>query len=175
MSKKTGDANSPQFVTVGRIGRSYGVKGWLKIQSFTVPEDNILDYSPWYRQVKNTWVPSECDGLDGAGKQILAHFKSYDSPEQAKLLTGQLIAIEASQLPALEQDEYYWRDLEGLEVKTLEGLSLGKVDHLIDNGVYSLLCIKGAKERIIPFIQGKIVKKVDLAEKIIMVEWDLDL
>jgi 16S rRNA processing protein RimM len=94
--------------------------------------------------------------------------------EQAESLCGWTISIARSQLPEPEKDEYYWSDLVGLAVVTTTGVSLGVVDHLLETGANDVLVVQGESERLIPFIQGSVVKKIDLVAGLIDVDWDPD-
>lgn len=84
------------------------------------------------------------------------------------------IGICRDQLPAPGAGEYYWNDLEGLEVRNLQGESLGVVDHLMETGANDVLVVRGERERLIPFLQGQVVISVDLDEQRIQVDWDKD-
>ena len=84
------------------------------------------------------------------------------------------IVVEHEQLPAVRADEFYWTDLEGLEVRTTTGLVLGRVDHLLATGANDVLVLGGSPEVLIPFILGPVVKQVDLATGLIVVDWSPD-
>ena len=90
------------------------------------------------------------------------------------LLMGSEIGIRRDQLPAPEPGEYYWSDLQGLEVVTEKGESLGRVDHLIETGANDVLVVKGDRERLIPFVMQQVVTRVDLDAGTIQVDWDKD-
>ena len=78
------------------------------------------------------------------------------------------------QLPPPRADEFYWCDLEGLAVETQDGMDLGRVDHLFATGANDVICVKGERERLIPFVWGDVIKDVDFAEGRILVDWDPD-
>ena len=170
--------SDPAWITVGRIGAPYGVKGWVKIQSYTEIPSNILDYDPWYlRPEKATdadWCKARLDEARVHGKGIVAKFAGCDDRDAAALMRGQAIAIRREQLPAAEEGEYYWVDLVGLRVETLAGVELGHVDHLMATGANDVLVVKGERQRLIPFVTGPIVKDVDLDAGVIRVDWEAD-
>ena len=72
------------------------------------------------------------------------------------------------------QDEYYWADLCGLKVITRENIELGVVDHLLETGANDVLVVMGERERLIPFVLGQTVIKVDLESGHLIVDWDPD-
>lgn len=161
-----------EYVVVGKIGATYGIKGWVKITSFTESIPDILDYSPWYLEDKQDW--KLIDVIEGRthGKGVVAKIKGFDNPEQARLLNGKCIAINRSQLPKLKQQEYYWSDLKGLTVINQQNEVLGTVIYLIATGSNDVLVIKGEKEFAIPYLP-EVVTSIDLTEKIMHVNWDL--
>jgi len=83
------------------------------------------------------------------------------------------VSVARAALPPLAQGEFYWADLEGLEVVTLEGVSLGKVSHLLSTGANDVMVVRDAeRERLLPFVPGQWVQQVDLAAGRIVVDWD---
>ena len=170
--------SDPAWITVGRIGAPYGVKGWVKIQSHTEIPSNILDYDPWYlrpeKAVDADWREARLDGAREHGKGIVAKFAGCDDRDAAVLMRGQEIAVRREQLPAAEEGEYYWVDLVGLRVETLDGSELGRVDHLMATGANDVLVVEGERQRLIPFVTGHIVKDVDLDAGVIRVDWQAD-
>ena len=106
------------------------------------------------------------------GKGVIARLVGCDDREHARLLMGCEIGIYRDQLPETRPGEYYWSDLHGLNVVTLDDDSLGVVDHLIETGANDVLVVKGERERLIPFVMGNIVRRVDLGGGEIQVNWD---
>ncbi|MEO6800050.1 MAG: ribosome maturation factor RimM, partial [Rhodanobacter sp.] len=96
-----------------------------------------------------------------------------DDREQAAALIGTDIHVDREQLPPPAKDEYYWVDLEGLEVITTEDVHLGRVSHLFATGANDVVVVRdGSRERLIPFIQGSYVRSVDLSAGRMVVDWD---
>lgn len=168
-----------QNVILGRLGAPYGIKGWLKIHSFTDDAEDIFALSPW------------CLGDQSSGKQLtvskwrrhnstlIVKFESIDDRTQAEALVGLEISVPPEQLPELPEDEFYWRDLIGMQVVTDQGYDLGVVTGLMETGSNDVLQVRsnakdafGKRERLIPFLYGQVIKNVDLAQKQIEVDWD---
>ena len=174
--------NETVYLTVGKIGAPYGVRGWVKVYSYTGQTGNLLDYDPWYlpdaKSNQTTghaqWRLADVVEAKEHGKGLVAKFEHCNDRDAAALLNGQEIAIRREQLPQTEAGEYYWIDLEGLEVKTVDGISLGIVDHLLETGANDVLVVKGERERLIPYVRDHIVKEVDLKAGFIRVDWDPD-
>lgn len=161
-------------VLVGRIVGLYGVQGWLKIESWTEPRTRIFDYQPWLlTAAPGTEV--EVSGIKGRpqGKGLICFVPGTDDRDKAAALVGQDIFIARELLPPPDKDEYYWVDLEGLEVVTTEGVSLGRVSHLFATGANDVVVVRdGERERLIPFVQGTYVRSVDLSGGRMVVDWD---
>ena len=162
------------YIVIGKIGATYGIRGWLKIHSYTEFGANILEYKPWYlSRLQNEWYAVDVEDGKMHGKGVIAKFAGVNSPEEARLLIGKEIAIHRSQLPTLQKNEYYWSDLEGLTVINQAGQTLGKVIYLIETGSNDVLVIKGDKEYAIPYLPGTVILNVDLEKHEIHVDWEL--
>ncbi len=159
-------------VILGKIAGVYGVRGWVKVFSETKPKENIFDYLPWQIKLNGEWRTVKLIQGKTHGKGLVVHLESYDDRDQAKSLVGAEIAIFRHQLPQAEEGEYYWSDLIGLKVTTLDGKALGKVDHLFETGANDVLVVKGEREHLIPFVQGQFIHQVDLETGQIRVDWD---
>ena len=77
-----------------------------------------------------------------------------------------------SKPPSARADEFYWADLEGLSVETLDGTALGRVERLFSTAANDVLVVKGERERLLPFVWDQVVQDVDLELGRIRVDWD---
>lgn len=163
----------PKWVILGRVSGVFGVKGWLKVQSYTEPRDNIVGFGAWTLRMNNVDRAFEVeDGHSHAGS-VVAKLQGIDDRDSARDLVGADIVVLRERLPATEAGELYWTDLEGLEVRTTAGIVLGKVDHLLATGGNDVLVLDSTPQRLIPFIDG-VVKQVDLEQGLIVVDWAPD-
>ena len=156
---------------VGRIGRPYGVRGWVHVTSFTEPGDNILTYAPWLRNVRGKWEPI---GLETVRRHLdgyVACFRGVENRNAAARLNHTEIAVPRDVLPMPAPDEFYWRDLVGLAVTTRQGAELGAVKSLISTGPHDVLVVAGPEgdEHLVPFVEPYLVE-VDLDAGIV-VDW----
>ena len=174
----TGSSN---LVSVGRITSVFGVQGWVKIHSFTEPGDNLFEYAPWWLKTAHGVKQVEIDAYRPHGKGFVAHVKGVDDREQAALITAVDIAVERSELPALEQGEYYWHQLEGLAVFTRVAGNvqrLGCVAKLMETGANDVLVVApdrdsiDDRERLIPYVPEQFVLAIDLEAGSLEVDWD---
>lgn len=159
-----------EIVALGYVSAVHGIKGWVKIRSWTRPMERILGYQPWL--LGDAKAPVKL--IDGRkqGKGLVALLPGFEEREQAGRLVGQQIFVRREQLPATEPGEYYWSDLEGLEVHTTRGELLGRVERMMETGANDVLVIRGSREHLVPFIQGQYVTRVDLEGGLIEVDWD---
>ena len=167
------DQHPDELICVGHVLGAQGIKGWLRVYSNTSPRGNIIDYSPWVMDLDGERKTVSVEGRL-QGKHVLARIEGCDDRNQAEALTGCRILIEPSQLPQLAEGDYYWSDLIGLEVESLQGESLGVVSSLLETGADDVLVIDGDRERLIPFVIGEIVHQVDTDAGRIVVDWQPD-
>jgi 16S rRNA processing protein RimM len=164
----------PKRIVIGRIAGLFGVKGWVKLLSWTEPRDKITEYSPWQVQIDGQWREWKMAEGQAHGKGVIARLEGITDRDQAAALMGSDIAVWRSQLGKTRPGEYYWVDLLGLDVQLADGRTLGKVDGMMATGANDVMVVKGERERLIPFIHGQVVKSVDLDKRLIQVDWDPD-
>ena len=167
-------------VTMGRVGGPYGIKGWVKLISFTEPLENILDFSHWEIRSGQQWVTLEMDQGRPHGKGLIAHFVGYDTPEEARRLNDVELTIATEALPELESGDYYWHQLTGLTVETSSGQVLGRVARLLETGANDVLVVEPTadsvdnRERLIPWLPDRVVREISLEQGRVVVDWEPD-
>jgi len=143
----------------------------VKVFSDTRPRDGILKYSPWQLKLRGEWQVVPLAEGRPHGEGIVARLEGVEDRDRAGELIGAEIAVARSQLPPTKAGEYYWSDLVGLRVVTLDGSELGKIDHLLETGANDVLVVQGDRERLLPYI-GSVVRGVDLDAGVMRVDWD---
>lgn len=166
--------SNQNLINVGKISGVFGLKGWLKVFSYTEPRDNILSYKHWLLKKGGQTKSIKVIGGQIQGKAVVAQVDGVADRDQAQDLMGWEVYISHGQLPPTAQGEYYWADLIGLDVENLEGIRLGKVGSLLQTGANDILVVKGDRERALPFLQGQTVKSIDLVAGKMTVDWDPD-
>ena len=181
MSMKGKETMSEQNnrIVMGKLGSTYGIRGWLKVFSYTDNAESIFDYSPWYLNQKGKWVEYKVESWKRHGQGYVCKLAGLDVREDAQLMTNFEIAIDPASLPELSEDEFYWRELFGMQVFTTKGYDLGEVTDLLETGSNDVLVIKanlkdafGQKERLVPYLEEQVIKKVDREAQRIEVDWD---
>ncbi len=165
------------MITLGKISGVFGIQGALKIFSFTHPTENILNYPTWVLEKEGKQTDVIVVRGRRQGKTIVARLKHLSDRDEALTLVGSQIKVHKSSLPATEKDEYYWHDLIGLKVETLEGVALGQVESILETGANDVLIVKSDKDKecLIPFLQPKVIVNINLNTGLIRVDWDADL
>ncbi|GGO75085.1 ribosome maturation factor RimM [Bowmanella pacifica] len=174
-------SDASETLVVGKIGAPYGVKGWVKITSYTDQPEGIFDYAPWLLKSEGGLKELKVDQWREHNKGLIAKLAGVDDRDAVDRLKNLEIVISAEQLPELEEGDFYWRDLVGMQVVTEKGYNLGTVRELFETGSNDVLVVKanindafGQKERMIPYLIDQVVKKVDPAAKTITVDWEPD-
>jgi 16S rRNA processing protein RimM len=172
-----------ELVALGRVGAAHGVRGWVKVWSDTEPSDNILEYERWLLRGADGSV-RELALLEGRrqGKSLIARLEGIESPEQARSLCHAQICVPAQALPELGPGEYYWHQLEGLEVwcESESGASvlLGRVREMMETGANDVVVVapcEGSldqRERLLPWLPDRVVRQVDLESGRLLVDWE---
>jgi 16S rRNA processing protein RimM len=169
-------ANKP--IIIGKISGVFGVHGWVKIFSFTEPRDNILTYKPWLIRNKSDWQTMEIVKGRTQGKTLVVQIEGVDDRDKAHALIGCDIAINSEQLRALEENDFYWRDLIGLDVQEVNSGLIGNVQSIMATGANDVLVVIGKddagkkREILIPYLLDDVIKKIDLDENRILVDWN---
>ena len=158
-------------ILLGRVLGAFGVRGELKLQSYTDPPARLLKYQPWI--LVHRGAEREIAGAKGrdTAKGVLLTLPDVTDRDQAEALAGAEVWVPRSRLPAPKPGEYYWVDLEGLRVVNREGVALGTVSHLFETAANDVIVVTGERERLIPFLDD-FVLGVDFEAGQITVDWD---
>ncbi len=166
-------------IILGKVGAVYGIKGWLKIHSFTDETEAILDYFPWSLKLGNNTQTVEITDWRKHNKVLIVKVAGIDDRDDAQAFVGSEILTNEAALPELSQDDFYWRDIIGMSVVTNKGYDLGVVTDMMETGANDVLVVKAnlndgfsKKERLIPYLFEQVVKSVSLENKQICVDWD---
>ena len=108
------------------------------------------------------------------GRGVIARLEGCRDRDAAGGYRGCEIAVERSRLPELEEGEFYWADLVGLQVVTTGGDDLGRVERMMETGANDVMVVRGGVERLIPFLSGTVVRSVDPDGRAIVVDWHPD-
>lgn len=160
-------------IVIGRVSGLSGLRGWVKLFSYTDPRSNLLNYREVELGQEGEWRQARLIEGRPQGKTLIGRFEGVEDRDQAAELLDQEIAVRRGQLPE-ESGGVYWTDLIGLEVINVRDESLGTVDHLIETGANDVMVLSGERERLIPFVRNTVVKEIDQDRGYILVDWEKD-
>jgi len=159
---------------LGRVTGLFGVKGWVKVFSYTQPREAILKYDRWFLMRDGAWQATAVVEGKRHGKGVIVLLDGVADRDQAADWLACDIAVARDDLPEPGDGTYYWGDLKGLRVVRRDGTELGTVTYLMATGANDVLVIDGEQERLIPFIVDKVILDVDFAAGVITVDWEWD-
>lgn len=175
------ESSSKSLIAVGKIVGVFGIKGWLKVKSYTAPQENIVSYGAWQLNTQRGERVVEVDAWQIRPQGMVCHLRGIDDRDAAEALGRPDIAVPVSRLKSLPQGEYYWHQLIGLSViSEFEGAQykLGAVVDLLETGANDVLVVRGdehsidQRERLVPYLPDLYVRSIDLDTAEMRVEWD---
>ena len=165
------------FIQLGYIPGVFGIKGWLKVFSYCRPIEQILDYATWQLRSRDAEVSYSLEQGKPHGPGVIAKLSGIDTRTLAEALVHAEIWVPEAELSTLSADEFYWYQLLGMKVVTVEGQTLGTIKRLLETGANDVLVVKqtaATKEILIPYVRGDVVTHVDLQQKVMTVDWQLN-
>lgn len=168
-----------RHVVLGHVHGLFGIKGWIKVYSYTRPVEAILDYDRWWIGDEGARHDYQVIEARVQGKTLVARLADSNGeplPDRnaALELLDLAIAVDRADMPEPEPGEYYWFDLIGLEVCNTRGAALGRVTAMMETGANDVLVVNGDRERLIPMVVDEFVTEVDLDGGRLVVDWDPD-
>ncbi|MBN1381937.1 MAG: 16S rRNA processing protein RimM [Deltaproteobacteria bacterium] len=159
-----------ELVEIGKIVRCHGLLGRVKAVFYLELEENLQSLDKVFVQQANGQVkPLSLRRIEKQKKSFILSIKGIDDIEAAQALAGCNVLMPASNLVALPEGEYYWRELIGLDVLTEEGRFLGKVRGIFPTGSNDVyICDGGEREILLPAI-ADVVRRIDTKEGIMVV------
>jgi 16S rRNA processing protein RimM len=152
------------LIPLGKISATHGIKGQLRVVSYSGELETILSLKSVL--LKGPAGEMETFGVttvSAHGKKVLLSLAGLHHINQVERLVGRELLVRREQMPELGEDEYYWYELEGLKVVTVDGEVLGEITSLIPTGSNDVYVVtSGKREYLIPAVED-IVISIDLA------------
>ena len=176
----TSTTSTPEMLVVGRITTVFGIRGWLKVFSYTENVESIFDYQPWWIDLPGGLKQLVADDFKRHGDGLVVHLQGVDDRDVARTWCQHNILVAKNLLPSLTNAEHYWHQLVGLQVFCQDQGTesrLGVVDSLLETGANDVLVVIGdtdsidREERMIPYSKEFVVN-VAVSEGRIDVVWD---
>jgi len=155
---------------IGRVVKPHGLKGKMKVEYFG---DDLRRFFS-YRQI---FIQNETNGLEpyeilevvAQPPRLILRLKDIEKIEETEPLIGKEIFVKKEALPELEEGEYYWADLLGMEVETQEGKRIGKVKEIFPTRAHDVYVVEGKRGEIfLPAIEG-VIQSINIKERVMKV------
>ena len=163
------------YLTLGQVAAPHGVRGRLKVNSFTEPPEALLAQAEWQLVAADGRVRDvKVRRGDAHRGQLRVELEGIADRDAAQALAGWWVRVARDRLPPPADGEYFREDLLGLEVVNEEGVTMGRLDHFIDAPGGAVMVVKGTREHWIPAGRPHL-KQVDLAAGRLLVDWPEEL
>ncbi len=161
------------LIQLGEVGAPFGVRGWVKLRSFTDPPERLVEHRSVRVGREGAWEMYRIEQSGRSGGRLTAKFFGIEDRDRAMTLRGAQICVLRSELPERDKRDFYQADLIGCEAVNLAGLRLGIVQHFVETPAHTLMVIRGEKEYWVPAVPRHL-RRVELESRRIVVDWDLE-
>jgi 16S rRNA processing protein RimM len=161
------------MVVMGRVIAPFGIKGWVRLRTWTETEERLAGFPVWWLEQGREWTPVELQEYEVHAKGVVAKLKGIDDRTAAEKLKGRDVGVPRAALGEAGRGEIYWVDLAGFNVVNLAGEVLGLMAGRLDAVGGDVMLVKGDKDYLIPFVDAY-VKEVSPASRTITVDWGRD-
>ena len=160
------------LVRLARIVAARGLRGEVRIQPYTAHPQRIADYGHvLVGPPEGPFRSYRVQRVHRTGPRRFAmKLAGVDGPQEAEALRGMEVAVERARLPETQGDEYYWHDLMGLEVVTLQGEEVGSVAAILETGANDVFVVKGRRGEVLIPAVAQVVVSVDLDAGVMVVD-----
>ena len=159
------------YIIVGKVLTTHGIKGYLTIRTFTSIPSDIFKYKLYIKN-NGEFMNIKIEDQNFMPKKTIMKIEGLNSIEACQDYIGLDLLALKKDLPDTESDEYYWHELIGSDVMNHDGIQLGLVEDIFTSGENDILIIKdkdSKKETYIPFLKNNIIS---FENNILTVKWD---
>lgn len=163
-------SDAAPLIELGVVGAPFGVRGWIKIRSYTNPPERLFDHRLLHLRISGGIQTYRLETTGRSGGQLTAKLEGITDRDQAQALRGVAICVPRSELPQRNDKDYYRADLIGCEVVNLAGLRLGVIQHFLETPAQVLMVVRGEREYWVPAVPQHL-RRVDLGARQVTVDW----
>jgi 16S rRNA processing protein RimM len=160
------------LIELGIVGAPFGVRGWVKLRSYTDPPDRLLEHRSLQLRVGGVWRAYRIETSGRSGGQLTVKLIGVEDRDEAQKLRGAAVGVPRSELPERSEKDFYRADLIGCEVVNLKGVRLGVVQHFVEIPAHALMVVRGEQEYWVPAVPQHL-RRVDLQARRVIVDWDV--
>jgi 16S rRNA processing protein RimM len=159
------------LIELGTVGAPFGVRGWVKLRSYTDPPDRLLEHRSLLLCLRGDWRLYSVEASGRSAGQLTVKLAGVGGREQAQALKGAGVSVPRSDLPPRGAKDYYRADLIGCEVVNLEGARLGVVEYFVETPAHPIMVVRGEQEFWVPAVPQHL-RRVELEQRRVLVDWD---
>ena len=160
------------YLVMGQLIGSFGIKGWIKVKVFTEVVETLQNYEEWFiSSDEKNWSTFSIESIKINQNRMMVKFEGINDRTTADGYQRYWVGVLKKSLPKLTDNEFYWNDLIGCEVYNTDGFLFGRLTGLIETGANDVFVVEGEKKRLIPYTKMT-VKKIELKQQHIIVDWD---
>jgi 16S rRNA processing protein RimM len=159
------------LIELGIVGAPFGVRGWVKLRSYTDPPDRLLEHRSLQLRLGGVWRAYRIETSGRSGGQLTVKLIGVEDRDEAQKLRGAAVGVPRSELPERSEKDFYRADLIGCEVVNLKGVRLGVVQHFVEIPAHALMVVRGEQEYWVPAVPQHL-RRVDLQARRVIVDWD---
>jgi 16S rRNA processing protein RimM len=159
------------LIELGIVGAPFGVRGWVRLLSYTQPPDRLLEHRRLQLSIGGSWRSYEVEATGRSGGHLTVKLTGVADRDEAQALRGAKVGVLRSELPPTDAREFYRADLIGCEVVNLAGARLGVVAHFVESPAHALMVVRGEREYWVPAVPLH-VRRVDLQARRVVIDWD---
>jgi len=163
-------AISDLLVCIGRVIKPVGLKGVLKVQNYSDVESRFESLDEIYIGPNSDLaIPYGIRSVHASAKTISLELNHLDTIEAVERFRGQFCYVPRASREDLDQDEFYADDLIGLEVYSLAGALIGKVNDIMSTAANDVMAIQNNGNEILLPMVGEIIQDIDLDEGVVII------
>ena len=162
--------HSDNLILMGKVAATHGIRGQLRVVSYSGLAESFLSAGTLFlKDASGRIIQHDVSAVAVHGKKLLVTLKGFSDINQVLPFVGSEVLLYRDQLPAPEEDEYYWYDLVGMKVVTTDNRLLGVLESIIETGSNDVYVVASDdREYLIPALSDVVVS-VDTKEKIMTV------
>jgi 16S rRNA processing protein RimM len=159
------------LIELGQVGAPFGVRGWVKLHSYTDPPERLFEHGTLCLCLGGAWRDYAVEATGQSGGALTVKLAGVVDRTAAEALRGATVGVPRSALPECAAGDFYQADLLGCEVVNLTGDRLGVVAHFVEIPAHALMVVRGTREYWVPAVPQHL-RRVDLGARRIVVDWE---
>ena len=164
-------AEASALIELGQVGAPFGVRGWVKLHSYTEPPERLIEHRTLKLRQGGAWRDYAVEATGRSGGVLTVKLAGVLDRTAAEALKGAVVAVPRSELPPCAAGDFYRADLLGCDVVNLAGDRLGVVAHFVETPAHALMVVRGVREYWVPAVPQHL-RRVDLEARRIVVDWE---